>query len=858
MRKLSVKITNKKNNDEITYSDLYVSHDLSFLSGVTDYSYDLTSDDVIGLDLPTTDGLSLFKSSIVNVTRQGFIMYDYPYKVETVSDSNGNVIAEYIVYKDGYYRYGDGEGNICIGKEKYEIIEGFVKIPRKIYVEDGKITLNGETYDADIYLREASVGNYYSTYFSLDGVDYPIHDYEYNKWKRVSKFSIRNKNKIRFDVDNVNCAYYNDYIIYNGNKYNLIDSKYVEIDGIKYSSPFENEEENPIVIDVHGFMCQVKNEITESLNGEYANISLSNMSIDIEEGYTIIAENDSNFSSVFEVQKKTDGSKYVIYHGKRYDVHESNDELIDFVIINGTEYRIFDENGMCCAYIDENPIYLTKNGDKYVREIYIETIKGLVTSSYTYNSYSWIEIDNEKYFVKKNEDKNLGISYETVDIRKKISYKLNVDKVQGRNLITCSLICDEDNLLESEIFSEKSACSNDLSNNFEGFNFYLDYSLFGDVESVDFGKYGKYASDDDYKGSANEITLKNGIKMYKMSSFYNIPLNFSNNIGNDVLKKDLIENDFVEFEKNKRINRIIDMEKDVYYPSYYNGEPIPKYMPLISNLKFNIHFRTRTLDDWKVNMYMDSNCNWFSTDLYKTEDMQNALNHGDLVGFANFTNDDIFYQKSKVGKSFLRLSFFNSPNPHDQVLLHTSTIFLNEGDLYKRYIDNVSSNYYKNMINEEASLKNGIDVLYEYSNKSGAIQFDENKRLSMSFNVSNMFEANESSEGFYVYMFKEYSDNLHMGDIYMKAEFNHAGVGRVIRLFTPSLNDLNDLDTFKMGIPLSSLFNKMYLKLHVVYDEGLKKYCYFIPSEYHDTIYGEKNSDTMTFNLFEIKIKTED
>lgn len=864
MKKLSVKISKKKSNDEIKYSDLYVSHDLKFLSGVTDYSYNLVSDDVLGLDLPTSDGLSLFKAEFVNVTRQGFIMYDYPYEVHSVYGDNDKPIVEYIIYKDGYYRYGDAKGNICIGKEKYPIKDGFVKIPRKIWIEDGKITIDGNVYEADIYLREASFRNYYSTSITIDGIDYPILDYEYNKWKRVTKFKIYNKDKVRFNVENINCARYNEYIIFNNTKYDLIDSKYVEIEGKKYYSPLgEDSDEHPMVIDVHGFMCVVRDEMVETISGEYANINALSMTVGIDEGYTIIAENNGTFSNTFEVKNDENGASYVIYNGFRYDVHKSSDELVDFVIINGNEYEVFNENDRKYVDIDGNIIYLVKNGNKYERDIYMESIKGLVTTSYAYNSYSWIEIDNEKHFVTKHEDKDLGISYETVNILKKTLYRLNVDKVQGKNLFTCSLICDEDNLSDVEKYSEKLSCARDLSVNFESFNFYVNYSLFGDIEGVDYGKYGTNATNDNYIGSANEVTLKNGFKMYKMSTSYHIPLLFDNNVGNDVLKQDLLENDFVKAEKDKKINRIIDMERDVYYPTYYNGEPIPNNMPLISNLKFNIHFRTRNLDDWKINMYMDSDCNWFSTDFYEDSDIENVLKHGDLVGFANFTNDDIFYQKSKVGKSFLRLSFYNSPNPHDQVLLHTSTIFLNEGDLYKKYIDNVSTKYYKEATKNkdtesESILKNGIDVSYEYSDKNGKIIFDDDKRLSMSFNVSNMYETNESSEGFYVYMYKEYSDNLHMGDIYMKAEFNHAGVGRVIRLFNPSINDLNDLDSFKEGIPLSELFNKMYMKLHVVYDEGLKKYCYFIPSEYHDTVYGEKNSDTMTFNLFEIKIKAED
>ena len=63
------------------------------------------------------------------------------------------------------------------------------------------------------------------------------------------------------------------------------------------------------------------------------------------------------------------------------------------------------------------------------------------------------------------------------------------------------------------------------------------------------------------------------------------------------------------------------------------------------------------------------------------------MEQSDLLGLMHFDNNDVFYQKSRISKSFLRLSFYDSTDPQKQSLLATSTVFMNENSLYKKYID---------------------------------------------------------------------------------------------------------------------------------------------------------------------------
>jgi hypothetical protein len=243
--------------------------------------------------------------------------------------------------------------------------------------------------------------------------------------------------------------------------------------------------------------------------------------------------------------------------------------------------------------------------------------------------------------------------------------------------------------------------------------------------------------------------------------------------------------------------------------------------------------------------------------------------------FLNFTDDDVFYQKSKVGKSFLRLSFYDSMDPRKQNLLHTSTVFLDEGNLFKTYIDHMKyEDSYLNVTEVDDLSKRVYSKNISVSNDTcdgettaSTINALDDGRLAARFTVSNMFESAESSEGFYLYLFREYSTNLRPQTIYLKVEFNHAGEGRTINFMQPfsgeSLLDdgaMYDLSTsegqaaLKEGVPIGQIFSRMYIPVRVKYSLKDKKYYYYLPKALT-----EHNGDNhqMRFSLYEIKIKDE-
>ena len=174
---------------------------------------------------------------------------------------------------------------------------------------------------------------------------------------------------------------------------------------------------------------------------------------------------------------------------------------------------------------------------------------------------------------------------------------------------------------------------------------------------------------------------------YKDMSYYNVPVGFASddewrNMYQDVIVNDIYVNDMI----SKLSSDPIDMEKIKYVP-YFSGDTLVK----ITGLTINFHFRNRqmklkaengmTKKDNEKNLIYDDG--WYTTDeiegwnngitqptMYSDED---KLNKSDLVSYLDFTDNDIENQKKKVGKSFVRLSFYDDIDPVEQRLLYYST-----------------------------------------------------------------------------------------------------------------------------------------------------------------------------------------
>lgn len=323
--------------------------------------------------------------------------------------------------------------------------------------------------------------------------------------------------------------------------------------------------------------------------------------------------------------------------------------------------------------------------------------------------------------------------------------------------------------------------------------------------------------------------FKNSVNVYEYAEMINITLPLISNNATELNDEEVAQALFNE-KREALIPDIIDYEKRCFSPCY----KVSNKLEPVSDIRFNLYFRDRSESD-----------NWTSSDVmgwnqYKlsgtTFTLDSNLTEGDLLGFLNFTDDDVYYRKQKIAKSFLRLSFYDSKDPMTQQLLFYSTVFLDGGDLYGKYVKNVL----KKIENPELSL---------VKNKTLGVN-----NLTASFNISDRYNRNTSSEGFYLYMFPDGIMDGSEREIYMKAEFNHAGYGYTIPFMRPttgttvlsfgkiptSLIDPDDGD-------LKQYYNSIYIPVRIKYDTVLKDFVYYFPIV-------ERTGTKLKFNLYEPKL----
>lgn len=368
------------------------------------------------------------------------------------------------------------------------------------------------------------------------------------------------------------------------------------------------------------------------------------------------------------------------------------------------------------------------------------------------------------------------------------------------------------------------------------------------------------------------------------------------------LQKEQLMADYLTDRRAKSINKINDMEKDVYHPVQWDNEKNEKIND-IYQIIFNLHFREHRYDDW--NAAPDSYWNGVIFDAENKLKLMNGSeqeelgyfsnnkndwdrsNQSDLLCYLNFTNEDIRYQKSKLKKSFLRLLFFDSMNPADQNLLAYSTVFIDSGALFSKYVRHFEGegfsalNYNGDIVLPTSLNLNGIrinrepmynsDIYNEYKDDL------EDVRLSSQLVIKDRYNSTSSSEGFYLYLWRDNDNGIIPSDLYMKVEFNHAGYGRTIPFMMPYKDKDDDgkekgeIKTFQeivddwqptkeegkyIGYGIKRYMKYSYIHLKYQYDTVDKRHVYYVDTDLYKgtdkSIYGIDN--TMKFDLYEAKI----
>ena len=936
--KINLKQVSNDNVELIECHTLCLAQDGSFISGITSSDYGLVDGQKVFVNEDGTNYFDDYKISLKKVTIQGYVVVPQKYQIETYNNVyvgfkfiDGNI---YVFENDNTLTldsiYNDNEENALVYQGQTEIL-----INTRYFVENGKVYINGEYYDVDFYEENPyiQIRNHTNKLlvYDIDGNEF--NELSFNKTVDVVKFIINKKENYPITIDNISCTRKFMYIKYpsnseNSHKYylekNYSEDKW-ELKGFIYDDKIGKYKYDTIsgsveldyvyeYVKVNGEQYKIYNEWKNTTRGNKLHVYANSSDLTYSVGQTILVHKlnisptaridvnsylDTNVKSVKyngiiyytpidENTKETKKLTYVDYFGEKLLFNESLenwgiDNSISEEFPSADKYGFILVNDMpLLMYISENQ---ARTMDDYGNN---PSVSGIWTDTFEIIEYEYIEIDNIKHIIK-NTSRYVEIDGELMELKNEYielfdssPIKLLIEDIHSGNQLRCSI--------SSESY-DNSDMMYMLSINYSDFLFELENEIFNSSATS--------IAPNSERGYAIPI-----YNIYKPIDNINVPILLSNYNGTNLHQEFVVDKMFFDVEEQKAINSPIDMEKDIYYPITIVTDGANSGITEVDEIIFDLHFRTRTIDDWKV--VSDNNitfvddgkevsavkCNYNILDYYDWSN-ENAselipqihskyvskfakYQPSDLLYFLGFTDDDIFYQKNKVGKSFLRLSFYNGQNPNTSDLLYTSTVFMNEGSLYKKFLDySQGGGKYmsvKEVENANKRIKNTIisvsyDTYEEHTKDDdviiGKFTCDESKRLSSRFTIKNMFECAESSEGFYLYLFKNFSQGLREQTIYMRVQFNHAGVGKTINFTQPFKEDENknksmltfpdDIDILKSGCTLNKLYENLFIEIKVKYDFDLRKFVYYLPSWLVD----EDNLNQMHFNLYELKIADE-
>lgn len=388
----------------------------------------------------------------------------------------------------------------------------------------------------------------------------------------------------------------------------------------------------------------------------------------------------------------------------------------------------------------------------------------------------------------------------------------------------------------------------------------------------------KATDENEYEPTTSDDT---NVRLYLKKNLTTISIPLSNEFSTDMHHEYNIKEKFVDVETKKAINDYVEMEKDVYHPVVINGLSYKD----VKEIRFNLHFREHMGEGWVASpesfwngTYLDgstlklmnsSNNNRYGFFGYYKNDSEKSK-QSDLLTYLNFTNNDVKFQKNVLKKSFLRLSFYDSPRQSDQNLLCYSTIFMDSGGLFGKFTRNFlkpadgNKFFYSRLIpgSDETKLRlSGIRTDREvYSNDTENI---EDFRLSSQFRVKDRYSSLASSDGFYLYLWKDNDLGITPSDIYLKVEFNHAGYGRTVPFMMPfkegddnvGIKTFDDIvnDWNNGGYGIRKYVKYSYIHFKYCYDKVNERHVYYLDPEQYGSVTLE-NDNVLNINLWEAKV----
>lgn len=432
----SYKIPSNLDRREIPVNDFHISHDMSYVSGTTDYGNSFGVDDKISVETEYYPELmDVTVSTSDTVKRNGYITYKkkmpislFPY-VDYYSEEPKMRMIRYIETDgDTYFQdFSTKKLHFVIGGIDYyaDSSSTSLDITEKAYVEDGHVNIDGITYNVLIDSNAVATNVFFSDFegnpftkpitWGIENIN-PSNTY-------VRKFSVENGETMSISTKSIRRYGYRPYILYNGDRLELhylynedgsIKGFGLNIDGkdyivvstdvtpdsdIPYINPYDKsmygDSENVAnSIEINGRLYCLFFEPDEVVSGDIIAVR-ANENLPILIGDRLTLKSSSMVSTV-RLESDDLGHEYITINGARY---ERIKNLCDCVDIDGREYdleyggnsdNVTAEMGASCILDDGSMLYFKVVS---AEEGKAKTLRRVLNNGSGNNAYT-ISVDN--------------------------------------------------------------------------------------------------------------------------------------------------------------------------------------------------------------------------------------------------------------------------------------------------------------------------------------------------------------------------------------------------------------------------------------------------------------------------------
>lgn len=251
----------------------------------------------------------------------------------------------------------------------------------------------------------------------------------------------------------------------------------------------------------------------------------------------------------------------------------------------------------------------------------------------------------------------------------------------------------------------------------------------------------------------------------------------------DTYQDEIVKENYLSSLVDAQVNDIIDMERNCYHPMWCVK---PGEFKEIREIQYAFHFKKR---DSNYQLVKEEGNNYWQDNV--------SQHKSDMLGEIGFTNRDVYYQKTCLKMSFIRSTYYNTPSTANQDVLCYNTSFMDYRKLYQLL-----------SMNPELTVNRAKDDM----------------RLDATITVKDKYSSLNSSEGFYIYVWRN-TDKI---ELYNAIDFNNAKYGVTSPMMLAKTEDTKPVfpSTFQ------GVADARHIKWIGEYNEDMKKYIYYIDPDF--------------------------